>query len=106
MPEPDLFRAKMRFYDVENPAAPVLVLEGTLARAGHPIIKRNPTVWEPADVAYDVEQPLNATSEKDELDRLRPEAIQLGINVDGRWSAKRLRAEIEKVKAQQAEMGQ
>jgi hypothetical protein len=34
----------------------------------------------------------------DSLDKLRLEATQLGINVDGRWGARRLQYEIEQAK--------
>jgi hypothetical protein len=48
------------------------------------------------------EQPPTPDPEA-ELRRLRPEAVQLGINVDGRWSPERLQREINRVKAANAE---
>jgi hypothetical protein len=38
-----------------------------------------------------------------ELRQLRPEAVQLGINVEGRWSPARLQREIDRVKVANAE---
>lgn len=99
MSDTDLVMARTNFIDFPKPETPVPVRARAVARAGHPVVQRNPSMWEPIRVDYELEQPL---SEKDQLDQLRPEAVELGINVDGRWSAKRLRAEIDRVKAANA----
>lgn len=39
-----------------------------------------------------------AVDDDDDLDALRAEAAELGVEVDGRWKEKRLRAEIEKAR--------
>ncbi len=103
MPEPEIYMAREAYIDFPAPQVPTPVRAHATARAGHPIIARTPHLWVPLQVDYEVEQ---QPTEKEELDALRPEAVQLGINVDGRWSPARLRKEIDKVKAHEAEMGQ
>jgi hypothetical protein len=103
MPDPELYVAREAYMDYPAPQVPTLVNARAVARAGHPIIARTPQMWVPLTVDYEV---ARQPTEREELDALRPEAVQLGINVDGRWSAKRLRAEIDRVKTHEAEMGQ
>ena len=103
MSDPELYMAREGYIDYPAPNVPTPVRARATARAGHPIITRTPQMWVPLVVDYEVEQPK---TERELLAELAPEAVQLGINVDGRWSARRLRAEIERVKAREAEMDQ
>ncbi len=104
MPDAELYMAKMDYIDYPlGPNAPTPVRAHATARAGHPIIARTPHMWVPLQVDYELEQPPDPGVE---LRQLVPEAVQLGINVDGRWSAARVRKEIDKAKARETEMGQ
>jgi hypothetical protein len=47
--------------------------------------------------------PASSFSDQDPRDALRAEATELGIAVDRRWSAERLRREIENARAEDAE---
>jgi hypothetical protein len=53
----DLYITKNRFYWHPGPGQPVLVLEHSVARKGHPILEATPEQWEPLEVTYDVETP-------------------------------------------------
>jgi hypothetical protein len=103
MPDAEIYMAKDTFVDFSTHGGPMRVNAHATARAGHPIIAANPTMWVPLAVDFEVEAPPDPESE---LRALRPEAVQLGINVDGRWSPARLRKEIDQAKARQVEMGQ
>lgn len=91
----------------------VVVNKGfTRVRAGHPILDAYPDLFEPITVHYDVERRVEQATagpgEKrslplppspkpvDELVELRAEAEQVGVTVDKRWGAERLRSEIDK----------
>lgn len=103
MPDAEIYMAKDTFVDFSTTGGPMRVNLHATARAGHPIIAANPTMWIPLKVDYEIEQQEDPEAA---LRALRPEAAQLGINVDGRWSSTRLRKEIDQVKARQVEMGQ
>jgi hypothetical protein len=102
MPDPELYVSREQYVDFPEPQVPTPVRARSIARAGHPIIARTPQMWAPLRVDYEV---ASEPTEKELLDQLRPEAVGLGLNVDGRWSAARLRKEIDKVKAAEAEAG-
>jgi hypothetical protein len=87
----------------------------TRVRAGHPILDMYPELFEEITVHYDVERPAPverataAPGEKrsvqvpNELDVLRGQAEELGVPVDKRWGADRIRQEIAKKKAGEVE---
>lgn len=95
----------------------VVVNKGfTRVRAGHPILREHPELFEPITVHYDVEQATAAPGEKravsmpsfapppaqkpaDDLSALREQAEEAGVAVDKRWGAERLQQEIAKSKA-------
>jgi hypothetical protein len=102
----------------------VVVHKGvTRVRAGHPMLRDHPELFDPIDVHYDwpgVEQATAAPGEKravavpaptkdkvpaekvdvpakpaaDDVDALREQAESVGVRVDKRWGADKLRAEI------------
>jgi len=56
MPDPEIYMARDTYMDYPaGPNAPTPVYARQTARAGHPIIKRSPTMWVPIIVDYDVE---------------------------------------------------
>ena len=103
MPDAEIYMAVDTYMDYPAPNVPTPVYARQTAHAGHPIIARTPSMWMPIKVDYKVEVPPDPEAE---LRALRPEAVQLGINVDGRWSSARLRKEIDQAKANRVEMGQ
>ena len=57
MPDPEIYMAREGFIDFPAPNTPTPVRARATARAGHPIIKRNPTMWVPLEVDYELEPP-------------------------------------------------
>jgi len=57
MAEAEIYMAKDTFVDFSQFGGPVRVNLHATARAGHPIIAANPTMWVPLKVDYEVEQP-------------------------------------------------
>ena len=55
MPDAEIYMAVADFIDMEHPNVPVPVRRHATARAGHPIIKRHPTMWVPIEVDYELE---------------------------------------------------
>ena len=61
---------------------------------------RKPAATAPESKPEPVREPEPEPIETpDSIDKLRLEATQLGINVDGRWGARRLQHEIEQAKS-------
>lgn len=52
-----------------------------------------------AKPALEAAQKLAPQVDDDPLERLRQEAAQLGVDVDGRWGASRLQREIDKARS-------
>ena len=90
-----------------------LVREGELWPADDPVVVAHPAWFEPVRVgraAPVVEQATAAPGEQrmtvrtqvdmvvEEIERLRGEALDLGVRVDRRWSAQTLREEITKAR--------
>ncbi len=99
----------------------VVVHKGvTRVRAGHPMLREHPELFDPIDVHYDWPGVERATAEpgekrtvlppkpepvkpaEDEVDVLRAEAEKVGVKVDNRWKADRLRQEIDAAKSGKA----
>ena len=86
-------------YEAPTEEAIALVANG---RAGFAKAKKKPEAAapvtpEPAPQPEPQPEP-EPIETPDSIDKLRLEATQLGINVDGRWGARRLQYEIEQAK--------
>jgi hypothetical protein len=57
MPDADLYVSRETYIDYPSPQVPTPIPGRSIARAGHPIIARTPSMWEPLHVDYEVEQP-------------------------------------------------
>ena len=106
MAEPDLYIGKEpATFDFEG--SPVFIGPGTVVRAGHPIMNGREDLFELLRVHYDVVAepvvapiPVEPTPvAENDLSALRKRAENLGVKVDGRWSAERLQQEIAKAEA-------
>jgi hypothetical protein len=63
MADAEIYMARDTYMDYPaGPNAPTPVQARQTARAGHPIIKRTPSMWVPLVVDYDVEQPKPKSS--------------------------------------------
>lgn len=65
MADAEIYMAKDTYMDYPlGPNAPTPVYARQTARAGHPIIKRTPSMWEPIQVDYELEQPAPKPARK------------------------------------------
>lgn len=96
MAEPDLYVGKEpAMFDFEG--SPVFIGPSVVVRAGHPLMKGREDLFVPLHVHYDLAaQPSAPTPHAEDLPALRAEAEALGVKVDGRWNADRLKQEIAK----------
>ena len=83
------------------PRHAIALVAGKKARFADKPQKKEPQPAPVAEVATPESHAVGAMTTEDDprtLDQLRLEATALGINVDGRWRAPRLRHEIEQVR--------
>jgi hypothetical protein len=82
------------------PRHAIALVAGRKARFADKIAtKATPAVIEPTGAKSPVLRPEPIMSEAQSLDRLRMEATQLGIDIDGRWGLARLQYEIGRAKS-------
>jgi hypothetical protein len=56
MPDAELYVSRETYIDYPSPQVPTPIPGRSIARAGHPVVKRTPHMWVPLVVDYEVEQ--------------------------------------------------